>query len=158
MSNTTIKTVTKTTTNSLEDFFNIESGSTEIEKKIVETTNLVETEVYDEKDSEIERDFQEIADMAKTGFENLMDMVDVSDKKTVARLSEVANQYLNTALNAVESKAKLKLNKEKLKTAKNSSKTTNNLIITREELLKKLIGDNSNSTANEDGSTFEEEK
>ena len=99
------------------------------------TVDLVKPEQYDEKDVEIEKDYQEIADSALNIAELLKSQLATSEPKYMARLAEVIGQQLNTALSAVDKKAKMKsgkdnylLRKEKATTPKNVNQT---LIINR---------------------------
>jgi len=123
----------------LEEHFGIKKGSTEIVTVQRKTVDLVKPEQYDEKDVEIEKDYQEIADSALNIVELLKSQLATSEPKYMARLAEVIGQQLNTALSAVDKKAKMKsgkdnylLRKEKATTPKNVNQT---LIINREALL-----------------------
>jgi hypothetical protein len=126
------------TTHPLEKFFNIESGTTDL-TTIEKNTELKETELYDEKDEEIEGSFQEVYDKALHAYEQLKnEMLDV-ESKYMPRFSEVANQHLNTALDAAQAKLKLKELKEKMtKDTKRPANSTNILQINTFDLIKKL--------------------
>jgi hypothetical protein len=128
----------KKITHPLEKFFNIESGTTDL-TTIEKNTELKETELYDEKDEEIESSFQEVYDKALHAFDQLNnEMLDV-ESKYIPRLSEVANQHLNTALGAAQAKLKLKEIKEKItKDSKKKPNSTNILQINTFDLIKKL--------------------
>lgn len=105
--------VTKTIEHPLEDFFEVEKGSTEIE--VYERQDeLVEPESYDEKDKEIEEQYQEIYEASMDVHDTLAEEIPVIEGKYKARVSEVAIQSLNTALNAAQQKARLKEHKDKL--------------------------------------------
>ena len=130
----------------LEDFFDIEKGTTEMvvtERK----TELTEYSQYDEKDKEIESDYQMIMDKALDLVDRIKTHIDEgAEAKFLARLSEVAGQNLNLALSAAEKKAKLKDNKDKFEHKKNTdaNKTgavTNNTVIVmdRNEMLKRIM-------------------
>ena len=136
----TQKPIEKVVSLPMEDFLNIESESTVL-TRMERETELSRAAEYDEKDTEIEIGYQEIADKALSGYERLMDEVDSVEGKYAARLSEVAVQHLNTALAAVNAKAKLKEHKDKIiKKANSGAKTINNtLIINREELLDSIL-------------------
>lgn len=128
---------TKTIEHPLESVFNIEPGTTEVQIEKVQT-QLTTVDLYDEKDREIEQQFQEIYDAAMTSFADQAGLLLQSDPKYSARNMEVANAFLNTALAAAKEKAMLKLTKEK-NIANNAPKTiNNNLIMDRNELLKLL--------------------
>lgn len=141
-----IKTaVTKKVTHALEDAFDIESGTTEI-TTIEHSTELVETPMYDAKDSEIEAEYQGVLDKAMGTFERLQDEMDGIEGRYLPRLAEVSAQFLNLGLNVVKEKARLKEHKDKLQGKKTAPPTTvnQNLFIERNELLQ-LIRDKKNN-------------
>lgn len=107
--------VVKQTGHPLEDIFGLPSGTTEV-TVIQRNTQLVEHSDFDDKDSEIEEQFQEVYDVAMSTFENQVEMLEraETDPKYVARQMEVAAQFLNTALAAAKEKANLKTTKDKL--------------------------------------------
>lgn len=127
----------------LEELFGIEPGST-IDHAVEIVTPMIEfTEKYDEKDIEIEKQTQEIYDMALTAYSVQMEGIETIDPKYRARTMEVGVQFLTTALNAVKEKSNLKKNKDELAIKeKNANKqtniTNNNLVIDRNDLLKML--------------------
>ena len=136
------KKITKIIDHPLEDFFEIESGTTEIEVHKREG-ELITSEGYDAKDREIDAQFEEIYDSAMEGYDTLSDELLKVEGKYKARLGEVSVQHLNAALNAANSKAKLKDAKDKLEVKKKagpSSVTTNNTLIVndRNKLLDQL--------------------
>jgi hypothetical protein len=131
-----IKTVTETVTrsNPLEEVFDIPSGSTEM-TVVKPVTESLPIELYDEKDVEIEKQFDTVKDIAQYTFDKIQeDILDVEPKYT-ARLQEVASGYLGTMLDAIKSKAKLKMEKDKIAVKKTNggstkiNQTTNNTII-----------------------------
>ena len=129
----------------LEEVFDIEPGTTLVETQ-KSSTELVPVEEYDDKDSEIEGQFQEVYDAAMDAYEGATgsDMQDIEPKYR-ARNMEVSVQYLNTALNAAKMKADLKTHKDKLglaskKASAGSKVVNNNLVVDRNELLKSIIG------------------
>lgn len=123
-------TKTKLIDHPLEEFFDIQRGSTELEV-IERDTDLVEIQEYDKKDVEIEEQFQEVYDSAMDGHDTLAEEVHTVEGKYKARMGEVAVQHLNVALNAASSKAKLKEHKDKLENKGKSSGShiTNNTLI-----------------------------
>lgn len=142
----TTKTITKTVENTshpMESFLNIEPNTTQI-VRVEQETDLVETELYDDKDKEIEENFQEIYDKAMVGFDTLQEEAEDVESKYIARINEVAIQYLNAGLNAASKKADLKQSKDKLEVAKKiankggSSITNNNLIVDTSSLIEHL--------------------
>lgn len=139
------KTITETVKkpNHLEDLFGFPSGSTEVTvtKPVTESEPI---DQYDEKDEEIEKQFDTIKDMAQYTFENIQDQIEDVDPKFSARLHEVAGSYLSTMLDAVKQKAKMKAEKDKLVAKRTSgpskiNQTTNNTIISNTtDILKSL--------------------
>lgn len=145
-----IDEIVKMGSHPLEEHFDIESGSTEIVTK-KRSTELNKYELYDEKDKELEDDYQLIMDGALDLVDKVKEHIEGgAEAKFLARLVEVAGQQLNVALSAAEKKAKLKDNKDKFehkKTNGTSGKTVNNnILITtdRNELLKMLTQNNNN--------------
>ena len=137
------RTVSKTEmgTDVLEDVFGIESNTTLKEVITFEDaqTPIARGDDYDDKDDEIDNQFQEVYDKALTAFEYQMERADSTDiePKYIARMHEVAAQYLNTALSAAKEKANLKTAKDKLvKKNKVGGQVTNNtLVVSHADLL-----------------------
>lgn len=125
----------------MEEIFGIESGTTMV-PRTEKTTVLATSNEYDDKDVEIEDQFQEIYDSALSAFEDMSAEVEVIEGKYKARLMEVANQSLNTALAAAKEKSHTKQHKDKLSVTKGkvSGNTTNNTLIVadRNEILKAM--------------------
>jgi len=126
----------------LEKFLNIRP--TEIDKPEYENAELIKIDSYDDKDSEIEEQVQDIFNKAMHGYLNLETVLDSVEPKYRARLAEVALQYLKTGLDAANSKAKQKETVEKIKLRENSldkgGNTTNNIIFKgdRNDFLKQM--------------------
>lgn len=141
---TTQKQIEKTIEHPLESHFNLEPNTT-VSTRTERETELIEMTSYDEKDVELEQTYQDIHDKALDSYDLLQDELENTEAKYVARLTEVANSMLNTALSAAQSKARLKEHKDKLNlkktTTKSTSKTTvnNNLVISREDLLEQIL-------------------
>ena len=134
----------KTIIHPLEEALNIERGTTVVEYNEVVPTELLPHETYDEKDNEIEDQLQEVYDKAMAAFDVQAEITDIVEGKYSARNGEVAVQYLNTALQAVNSKANLKQHKDKLEVAKEKistpNKVQNNLIVTdHSDLLRQIL-------------------
>jgi len=119
--------VVKTIEHPLEEVFDIETGTTEVEVYEREG-ELVNAREYDDKDKEIDSQYQEIYDSAMDGFDLLSDELHTVEGKFKARVGEVSVQHLNAALNAASHKARLKEHKDKLEAKKTSgpSHVTNN--------------------------------
>lgn len=124
----------------LEAVFEMEPGTT-LMPQTVRTTEIVVADTYDEKDTEIEGQFQEVYDAAMGGFESQFQEVDTVEGKYKARIGEIAVQFLNAALAAANSKASLKSHKDKLShDIKGAPKTVNNNLIigSQAEMLERL--------------------
>lgn len=130
----------------MEEILDIEPGTTIMERVETLPSEIVAAEEYDNKDNEIEKQFQEVYDSAMTAFEYASETTQVIEPKYRARNEEIAVQYLNTALAAAREKAMLKQHKDKVSVAKGKAmapKTVNNNLIVadRNEILKSLRGD-----------------
>jgi hypothetical protein len=126
----------------LEQVFEIEEGTT-LMPTIVRTTEIVAAETYDDKDHEIEGQYQEVYDAAMGAFESQFQETELIEGKYKARSGEVAVQFLNTALQAAQSKGTLKQHKDKVTLDLNSKvgpKTVNNNLIvgSQSEILERL--------------------
>jgi len=113
----------------LERFLNIDP--TPIQKIEMEDKPLVAHEEYDEKDEELEREIQEVYRKAMSGYMTLEEILHGVEPKYRARMAEVALGYLNTGLNALNSKTKHKEHKDKLSVKqKQSTKGATNIVFT----------------------------
>lgn len=139
-----VKSTEKLTDHVLEDVFDIEEGSTVVPYVEREPTELVVHETYDDKDNEIEGQLQEVIDYAMEAFENTSETAEDVEPQYKARNQEVAAQYLNTALAAINSKSNIKQQKDKLEkmaTRGEGGAVTNNIIVDRNDLLRALRSD-----------------
>ena len=107
----------------LEETLGIEPCTT-LTTKTERSTELAVTEQYDEKDEEIEGQFQEIYDAAMAAFEDQCSEAEVVEGKYKARNMEVATQLLNSALHAAKEKANQKKEKDKNDIARHKTKAT----------------------------------
>lgn len=144
MANKTTETIGKAVKHPMEDILNIEPGTTLVEQHH-SSTKLVAHEDYDEKDVEIEDQFQEVYDAAFDAFEAQNGEAELVEGKYKARNAEVAANFLSTALNAAKERAEMKKHKDKLKSAApgglgGASTVNNNIIVDRNELLKTILG------------------
>lgn len=135
---------TKEVSHPLEGVFDIEEGTTLVEYEEPTSTELVKAEEYDDKDTEIDEQFQEVYDKAMDAFEQQADIVFDVEGKYAARNAEVGAIYLNTALNAAKEKSGQKQHKDKLEIAKQNvgkpGTVNNNLIVDRNDLIKMIQG------------------
>lgn len=102
-----------------EDVFDIEPGTTELVSEPPRQTQLVDVHTYDDKDREIEENYQEIFDRAMDTFDDIQRDLEGLEGKYKARNHEVGAQFLNAALSAAKEKQKLKEHKDKLSTNPN---------------------------------------
>ncbi len=138
------KQVTVATDHPMEEFLGIESNSTLMTHTEREDEQSVSHVTYDDKDVEIEDELSEIKKEALNAFDMLRDEMDrVGDPRQKARLGEVSNQILGTALSAIQQKMKIKQEKDKL--AKKQSKpggankiVNNNVFMDRNAMLEQL--------------------
>lgn len=144
MAKTTKTTTHQQVTHPVEDVFDIEPGTTLVELE-QRSTELVPHETYDEKDRELEDQFQEVYDAAFDAFESQSQEAELVEGKYKARNMEVAANLLNTALNAAKEKATMKQHKDKLqrmspKDMPGGARTVNNnIIVDRNDLLKQIL-------------------
>ncbi len=131
MSKTTREEKQVSVNHPLEQVFDIEEGTT-LMPTIVRTTEIVAAETYDDKDNEIEGQFQEVYDAAMGAFESQFQETELVEGKYKARSGEVAVQFLNAALQAAQAKSSLKQHKDKITVdinGKTAPKTVNNNLI-----------------------------
>ena len=132
----------------LEDVLNIESGSSsiDIEQQYAMTeevrATVAEATEKDEEDIIIEKKIDDVYDAAMGAFENQTALTEMVEPRYAARNAEVAANYLNIALNAANSRAKVKRERKRAGAFvpfSGGNKTTNNLIVAdRNELLKMI--------------------
>lgn len=109
-----VEKVVETIEHSFENVLGVPSGTTEIEKTRV-VSEPTQPDEYDTKDNEIEEDLVEIQDKALELHEHLVDEIEDADPSKRARLAEVADQVLNTALSSLDKRRSLKQHKDILK-------------------------------------------
>lgn len=124
-----------------EKIFDIAPGTTMVDRLEVEEAPIVETAQYDDKDTEIDGQFQQVFNAAFVAYETQRQSTEGMNPQFVNRSLEVAAQFLNTALAAASAKSSMKQNKDKnVKTVQSTTNnTTNNLIMDRNEMLKMLM-------------------
>lgn len=130
----------------MEGVLDIEPGTTNVPTVQRTVEPMVKTEEYDDKDGEIEEQYQEVYDAAMGAFEGQCDEAELVEGKYKARNAEVAVQFLNAALAAAKEKGALKMHKDKQSVAVGklqggNNTTNNNLVIAdRNDLLRALAG------------------
>lgn len=96
----------------------------------------------DAEDKEINGKIDEIYGAAMEAYQNQTAFVEILEPRYAARNAEVAANYLNTALNAVSLKAKVKNEKRKVGQAgfiPYANQTTNNVVVAdRNQLLRMM--------------------
>ncbi|MEM2159525.1 MAG: hypothetical protein QXN55_01070 [Candidatus Nitrosotenuis sp.] len=144
---------TKTTLLPLEETFNIEPGSTRALQNVLDedddqpmvamsgaTTNEVAPYQDDAEDKEITEKIETIYNAAMDAFDAQTQLVEIVEPRYSARNAEVANQYLNTALNAMALRSRNKSDKRKsaafIPYAQNNQ--TNIVMASRNDLLKMI--------------------
>lgn len=135
------------TTHRLEDVFGIEPGTT-ISTVQPQNTQIISTDDSDtsslinEEDQAVASQLSTIYGYAIDAFEQQTQMVQEVDPKFAARNAEVAAQYLKIALDSVETRAKIRHDKLKLKVDGGSPNTVNNnLIVADRNSILKMLAD-----------------
>lgn len=129
----------KMTSSHLETVFGIESGTTistvqEVNPEIIE--GAIE-ENTNQEDVAISRQLATVFGYAIDAFEQQTQMVQEVEPKFAARNAEVAAQYLNIALNSINTRATIRNNKLKLKAGSKAEVVEGGAIMAdRNELLK----------------------
>jgi len=100
----------------------------------------------DEEDVENDKRFDEIYTAAKDAFDNQMAYTEIIEPRYAARNAEVAANFLNLALQAAATKARVKTDRKRatafIPGMGAGSKVTNNTIVaTREEILRMISVD-----------------
>lgn len=143
MAENSLSSTEKTTHHPLEDMLGIEPGTTVMTDHEEPNLPAIVDKTYDEKDIEIEKQFQEVYDTGMTTFRSLTEDLEVTDPRFRARTAEVASQYLNTSLAAAKEKLNQKQNKDKIAAniSSDGPKTINNNLIVadRNKILRALF-------------------
>ncbi len=100
----------------------------------------------DEEDKEITGKINEIYENAMQAYQNQTAYVEIMEPRYAARNAEVAANYLNTALNAVALRARVKNEKRKASSAfvpyKHGSGSANIVVADRNEILRMMAEGN----------------
>jgi len=141
----TDNTKTITVEHPLEGVLDIESGTTELLLSDHQTEVSTEHILYDDKDQDIEKLISEVYSAAMSAYDQQSVNIQLIDPKYRARSSEVAVQFLQTALNAIKEKSNFKQHKDKIE--KNAGPKTLNqtIIMDRNDLLRQIIESAQNS-------------
>jgi len=137
----------------LDDVFNVDSNEVDIEKDYAMTNVTTQAipvdapvDTKDQDDVLVEQRIDEVYDAAMTAFTNQTAYTEIIEPRYAARNAEVAANYLNIALAAANSRAKVKVDRKRANQAfvpyAPGGKTTNNIIVAnREEILKMITID-----------------
>lgn len=134
----------------LENMFNITPNSTVVEVTEVAPLDQVEMNNYDAKDLEIGDQLEEIYAVAMSGATEISDGMGSLEGRYKAKSGETCATMLSVALEAVRTKANIKIHKDKLGPTKqatqvngNQTNITNNNLITadRNEIMRMIRGE-----------------
>ena len=152
--------------NTLENLFGIEEGSTPTFTFIPQSESTTSTDVIDNntgevitldenssiedqekaekiEDIQLQSQYNTIYKQALNAYEQQAELAADVDPKFSARNAEVAAQFLTIALNATKDRTDAKFKRAKIKIAQGDMGTpktlNNNLIMSRNELLKMLV-------------------
>jgi hypothetical protein len=145
----------------LDSVFNIEGGSDlDIENEYAMTDAPRPTapmnpadmppDIKDEDDILVEKRIDEVYDAAMEAFQTQTSFIEVIEPKFAARNAEVAAGFLNIALAAANSRAKVKVDRKRANQSfvpyanQGGKNTTNVVIASREEILKMITIDGEN--------------
>lgn len=141
-----MNTIVNQTSHPLEDIFDIVPNSTEVVTTVVEPKQLIEHPMYDQKDSEIEQQLEQVYSTAMSQALTLSDEIEKVEGKYKARMGEVSSTMLNVALGALREKANIKINKDRNNsrmpaTVVSAGGTVNNNVVVadRNELLRMFV-------------------
>lgn len=123
-----------------------EYGMTEMQSEVAGTTYTPVEAPADPKDADdklVEERIDKVYDVAMEAFNNQSAYLEVIDPKFAARNAEVAANYLNIALQAANSRAKVKTDRKRANQVfiphGNNKKTTNNLVVADFNAVLKMI-------------------
>ena len=125
----------------LEETFEVEPYVTQGNVMEYEEKDNIVGESYDEKDKSLDEEFNNVYVKALDAYSSLSEELEFVEGKYKARVGEVSNQFLNTALNAAKEKANLKGHKDNLVMKETNKTTNNNLFVGNHEELLKLLKD-----------------
>lgn len=145
-----MKTFIKNPLDELFDVSNDEmSGYDEVQASALvpaeQTGTPAQPEVKDQEDTENDQRFDEVYTAAKTAFDNQMAYTEIIEPRYAARNAEVAANFLNLALQAAATKARVKTDRKRatafIPGAAGSKITNNTIVASREEILRMISVD-----------------
>jgi hypothetical protein len=124
----------------LEETFDIAPVVNDYDVIEYEQKDIIIGHSYDEKDTSLDGEFDTVFQKAIHAYDSMSEEMEIVEGKYKARVGEVSNQFLSTALNAAKEKMNLKQHKDKLVVKEAGSGVTNNNLFvgSHEELLKVL--------------------
>lgn len=138
--------------NPLNDVFNIDDEINEdLEEAYAMTQAPVQAEVQgppvdhkDDDDKLIEGRIDAVYDAAMLAYESQQGMVEIIEPRYAARTAEVAANYLNIALQAANSRAKVKNDRKRangsfVPYANGGGRTTNNILVADRSEIMRMI-------------------
>ncbi len=137
-----VTTTEKFTTHPMEDFLDLEAGTTLVETDEVVLEEATPHVAYDDKDMEIEQKFDDVYAIAMSNVVTVSDEIERVEGKYKARMGEVTANMLSVALQAAREKASFKMHKDKLSPKGSDAKTVNqtlnqlNIVADRNEMLR----------------------
>jgi hypothetical protein len=135
--------------NPLDDLFDIDGT----DREVVQYEQATEGEIAalaapapsekDAEDTEVDRKIDEVYTAAMGTFQNQMAYTEIIEPRYAARNAEVAASYLSIALNAAQTRARVKGDRKRIGVfIPGGNKTTNNTIVaTREEIMRMIAVD-----------------
>lgn len=139
-----VTTSEKFTTHPMEDFLDLEAGTTLVEAEEIVLEEATPHVAYDDKDMEIEQKFDDVYAIAMSNVVTVSDEIERVEGKYKARMGEVTANMLSVALQAAREKASFKMHKDKLSPKGPEAKTVNqtlnqlNIVADRNEMLRIL--------------------
>jgi hypothetical protein len=134
--------------NPLDELFDIqeETGDFMEEYRQIPASAVVPVAPVEEKDADdiaTDARIDEVYDLALDAYKQQTAMVEIIDPKFAARNAEVAANFLNIALNAATSKAKIKTDRKRATAfnpaAVKQGNTTNNVIVASQEDVLRML-------------------
>lgn len=134
----------------LDQLFQTETTTTQLQHVNVKEAELVAAHVEhtaekDTEDAEIDKKIDAVYDAALEAYHNQTAMVEILEPRYAARNAEVAANYLNIALNAAATRAKVKGDRKRsaqfVPFATNQGANKGTVMASREDILKMICID-----------------
>ena len=138
------------TQNPLDNLFDIDPSDrddealTEYDQVPAQELQTLNPPEKDEEDKEVDKKIDQVYEAAYEAFQNQMAYTEIIEPRYAARNAEVAANYLNIALNAAATRARVKSDRKRVGTfiPTAGGKTTNNIVVaSRDEILKMITVD-----------------